>query len=496
MGTVKVLWKASKATDEIRVLHLNPGSLSLSGRLEHTTLSDHGNYEALSYVWGSPKKDEDLVLEDGSVLKITKSLSEALRDLCPKSTGASIRAKRVVTYIGAEADDSSLAIDFAYELHNYAAAHIHPDPRLHIKAEAVNLGLPPLHDPRWRAVRSLILRPWSSRSWCAQEFVLNKDVLMMCGRKEIADWHLIPGIVNLVFDRRLPVYLLPTHAEDPMSLRECLVQLWQFRRIFTRKPKGFDLLSLLRRTHSLGATDPRDKVYSLIGVAQDAKVLTVDVDYSLPVYSLYTETAGAILETYQSTDLLYSNLSRKSYRLPSWVPDWSTWLFGSHGTISPRWYNASGGTQALMTVDYDQAHLHIAGGLVDQLFHVGDCVGTYYGPDEHPDRQAWLQKQLLLVKELYPDDNNASEVFRDNVRRRLWYRSLCTISKGLFGAVPKAARKGDWVCMFEGTGSLFVVRSSNVKDRDELIGPAYVHGLMYGEVFKLEGFSSGTVTLV
>lgn len=65
---------------EIRLLHLSPGSFSsaLRGTLGTTTLTQPLAYEALSYAWGTEVSSNRLVL-DGYELEITKNLEIALR---------------------------------------------------------------------------------------------------------------------------------------------------------------------------------------------------------------------------------------------------------------------------------------------------------------------------------------------------------------------------------------------------------------------------------
>ncbi|TGO35705.1 hypothetical protein BHYA_0149g00180 [Botrytis hyacinthi] len=69
-------------TDSIRLLILHPGTL---GYLIHTTLREcrcdiHGNYPALSYVWGDAN-DTTYILVDGFRFAVTVNLAAALHDL-------------------------------------------------------------------------------------------------------------------------------------------------------------------------------------------------------------------------------------------------------------------------------------------------------------------------------------------------------------------------------------------------------------------------------
>ena len=83
----------------------------------------------------------------------------------------------------------------------------------------------------------------------------------------------------------------------------------------------FNLLGLLQFSHIFQATDPRDKVYSLLNLANDRQDLALPFDYSCTPEDLYIFVARRILETSPNLNILYSNLNKKSLNLPSWVPD-------------------------------------------------------------------------------------------------------------------------------------------------------------------------------
>lgn len=179
---------------QIRLLHLAPGNPDdpLSGRLERAYLAG-ASYDALSYEWGNPDRNHAVTLQDGSIVHITASLHHALRDLRQDYTSRRCRtiwadaicinqddlqerqrqvammgtiyrsATRVITYIGPERDNSSLAIEFAQNLRQYALSRDgDPDPRLHLEHELVSVGLPPISDPLWKALKALLQRGWVS----------------------------------------------------------------------------------------------------------------------------------------------------------------------------------------------------------------------------------------------------------------------------------------------------------------------------------------------
>ena len=82
---------------------------------------------------------------------------------------------------------------------------------------------------------------------------------------------------------------------------------------------------LLSDFRSLEATDPRDKVHALLGLAMTNKNL-VKPDYSLTIRQVYTGIAQSLLGADEQDPLRrFSHVQKtdETHKLPSWVPDWS-----------------------------------------------------------------------------------------------------------------------------------------------------------------------------
>ncbi|KAK4452256.1 heterokaryon incompatibility protein-domain-containing protein [Podospora aff. communis PSN243] len=566
--------------DETRVLHLAPGAddLPLTGSLQIVALDKEPVYEALSYEWGSPGKLQKFTTTDGCVIHITQSLHDALRDLRHRDLVAGRRvlwadgicinqddviererqvsimgriyrqAQRVITYIGPEKDNGAAGVEMACKLWRL---HHDPDGLDIDDLDAANLeeaGLASREDPSWAALKSLFLRSWASRCWCAQEFVCNENLIMMCGKTVLPSWEILPGVVQLCFSRQMPAALLPTPAEDTASLKECLWSLLRLRRALIPPSSAIevDLWYLLTRFHPFQATDPRDKVYSLLGHDVDGSSPEIPVDYAVSVRDLYTKEAVLILNKRKDLKLLNSCLHQKNQSLPSWVPDWSTWHFGSGPGAGAHDRNilASGSTMSRFTIDEGMGGLEVAGCLVDEISWVGDGILPYYITHDGPAaarRKDWLERQLEAARNLdhSPDGTSDSSgmlwrsliantthqeteakdsyvrffdaqrnvtndspeeqkemarKFCDAVRWRSRYRSLASTKIGYFGAVPQTAQPGDIVCMFLGARHLFVVRPKGLDFT--YVGHAYIHGLMRGEVLEAQWYRERTFALV
>ena len=87
-----------------------------------------------------------------------------------------------------------------------------------------------------------------------------------------------------------------------------------------------------------GATDPRDKVYSVLGLARvpmtttaetpapDLRTLTFPVDYTKSVSEVYQDVVKYFVNRDRNLDILSILLTHRNSSsdndLPSWVPDW------------------------------------------------------------------------------------------------------------------------------------------------------------------------------
>lgn len=366
---------------------------------------------------------------------------------------------------------------------------------------------------------------------------------MRCGRTELPDWHLLADIVHFAVIQALPTLCLPETPEDPDSLRECHTYLADLRTSIISHRCTLDLLELLKLTHPFRATDPRDKVYSLLGFLANYNRKSLRIDYQCPVEELYIAVARTILTESPTLNILYSNLGKKALHLPSWVPDWSTWQYGSHGTACESDHMACGSTQPELRLHHSTNRFDVTGCLISKIVQVSDRVGPHFEGPFRPinaQQRQWLNEQERIIQQLepYPGGIDSTDVlwktlianttlrtdvettsykplfiahlnctenssmklklmakeFYDAVRRRSRYRRLAVTENGYFGGIPEGARVGDWVCMFHGGRYLFVVRQ--VRNYFTYIGHAYIHGLMQGEVLHFDWYAKHVIPLV
>ncbi|MCJ1314383.1 hypothetical protein MMC25_008065 [Agyrium rufum] len=120
------------------------------------------------------------------------------------------------------------------------------------------------------------------------------------------------------------------------QLRFLVEANWESLDITSRYSFKPTLLNFLTQTRLAEATDPRDKVYGIFSLAEDAKKLGYQetdskwipfkVDYQLTKDRVFINVTKAILYTSHSLYVLQFARKRTGQAgcLPSWVPDWAS----------------------------------------------------------------------------------------------------------------------------------------------------------------------------
>jgi hypothetical protein len=119
-----------------------------------------------------------------------------------------------------------------------------------------------------------------------------------------------------------------------------------------RKQDPANFHALLDISKNRFSTDPRDKIYAILGIPEEVSGITLlKVDYTMTTCELYMHVCRVLYEETKSLDFL-SMVERnriqnqnQQFNLPSWSPDWTVYtnmdsLFrdGSH---PPLWSAAN-----------------------------------------------------------------------------------------------------------------------------------------------------------
>jgi hypothetical protein len=302
---------------DIRLFQLSEGSLDepIHGSLELASLTQFPQFEALSYTWADKDGDytrcRKLFLGPAwDVLPITANCDAALRRLrysdgprflwvdsiCinqddNRERSHQVRnmreiyaaASHVMIYLGGAYDESHIAMLEISGPHDSGAAAIGNDKYV------------------VSAIRNLFGRPYFSRIWVIQEVAMARLATVYCGVESLGWSKFHPSTLKKI---------------DGMEVAPSWIEHFDRPRHIGME----DFPQLLIDTYECKSSDPRDKVFALLGLILTANQDGLLADYSLTVEQLYIGLAAHLITNYPSCKILrYRN---SNPLLPSWVPDW------------------------------------------------------------------------------------------------------------------------------------------------------------------------------
>jgi hypothetical protein len=158
-----------------------------------------------------------------------------------------------------------------------------------------------------------------------------------------------------------------------------------------------NLLGLMRHACKFNATDPRDKLYALLGMKSMVDVV-IEPTYPDPVSKVYTDFVCAFLRDKRNLSFLAGAgtgiwQSEPSFNFPSWVPD----LRGPLATIDDyRSFAAAGPTDTTVTFSADLCLLLAEGVIRDIIEDVNRRARA-----DMLERNGWISLILSQNRHLY-----------------------------------------------------------------------------------------------
>jgi hypothetical protein len=381
------------------------------------------------------------------------------------------------------------------------------------------------------------------RCWILQEFCAAHDLVLVWGPANLAFKH-FSAVWALLYNALRVPQEFGSHI-DWGNLQEQLEKTkpMVLQHIVT---KHRPLLGQLTVTHLLQATDPRDKLFALLGISTDAQDLKIRADYSKSLRDVCIQLSSALLARDGLSSLSLVSLPWYMSPTPSWVPDWSRWRPSTsvQTHVEPRdgqkWFAAAGARPAKFSIS-DEAILSVAGRIVGTVQDVGSTGKIYHfsrsqhrckaakvfwddiqrfqpaqawlsptsaaddvafrlpilfsdqpPPNNHhpsPERIEYLKVSYQALRRFIRESGN-QEILPKPPKQCLLY--LNEMAPGLFpfkvsdrvGMGPKATQRDDLVCVFHGAPAPFIIRRKD-NGRFTYIGEAFVDGMMHGEAMRL-----------
>ncbi|KAH6618768.1 heterokaryon incompatibility protein-domain-containing protein [Boeremia exigua] len=203
--------------------------------------------------------------------------------------------------------------------------------------------VPPEDDPVWFAWRRFFASPYFRRIWILQEYTLGSDLYVHNGIS-LLSYPLIYVVMDCVknYSRMMNMHYLGRGENAELTLAAFIGWNGLGTMNMERLRTGEDLrdkdwvknksrlIDKIWHTFKFDATDPRDKIYALLGLASDAEHFGHLVSYqpedTYP--KVYTRFTKAFIEQGHLVEVLsMACMTPVSPLLPSWVPDWFTSSF-------------------------------------------------------------------------------------------------------------------------------------------------------------------------
>jgi hypothetical protein len=359
----------------IRLIKLEPGDGNqVSCSLEHVSLDDRPTYDAISYCWGHEDASFP-ILCNGATLLVRRNLYNALchfqdhdnavwlwvdaicinqanlqekNEQVPLMGSIYSQANHVRVWLGREYYNpaeavqtikklSSLARRYSEERNIPLSSLADSDYR---DAWIIANGESELHRAEltgdWAPFVLLLTNPWFSCIWVIQEVALSRGkATLYSGQHVTLSWSELE--LALLFSNQCA--LLPqmsgfARLDDIVWLHRVVALVKttvRFRTISaSEEGSGLGLYWLLRTNHDALATDPRDMVFGLLGMAakdrdeRTGQATDIAADYGMEVAEVYQKVTEHFLVRFSTLTALSGAGLHYSGPLPSWVVYWDS----------------------------------------------------------------------------------------------------------------------------------------------------------------------------
>ncbi|CAO2658363.1 Nn.00g060860.m01.CDS01 [Neocucurbitaria sp. VM-36] len=516
---------------QIRLATILPGRYvePISCSLTTVFVDDLPEYYSLSYAWGD-RRDSRQILLNGVPFNtrasevflwlgdyVETSIQET--NLGTQSTNGQesfsrVEAVRIVTYIK----------QLSHGQHPIYAVQGAEQDRLVAELQALD---------------KLMESSWWRRIWTVQEVILPPNVTIMIGLLQFS-WTVLAAAARN-FSKHYILRCCPGIVNDTTLLAKFYHPIDGIE-IFRSKyhsREQINLLDLLHDFRSRLSTDPRDKIFGLLGLVMgDPKYHGLRVDYSLTADAVYENTFIYLLQIEGNLNALVKGVEvERMLDLPTWIPDWAAQIDQSRTRInmavrtSLNLYKASLYTRSDICWPANTKILGVKGLLFDAVATLpepipdtlsitrGDIhnyIETLYKDMTNKDhsyigggdlaiafrRLFTMDQVIVMANQSTPDQlrratihdyknyKNTGILLPDDPSRILyiqWYRFFI-LKKGFIGLGPMNMRVGDTVHILLGGSVPFVLRPvaeqqgpTGQPKRYEFVGNCYVQGIMDGE---------------
>ncbi|KAF1974397.1 hypothetical protein BU23DRAFT_531979 [Bimuria novae-zelandiae CBS 107.79] len=220
--------------------------------------------------------------------------------------------------------------------------------------------------------------PWFRRVWVLQEASSHRTVTARIGEYTLPFEAIIIAALWQSFLTRSYTSLSDVELGHARSGQGYLPELW-LNLLHTRKPRGLPIIELVCRARDFQASDPRDKLFAMLGLANDVYTSSgllpyyLQPDYTISKDAVYMRFAKGIIAQTGNLDILSAVNTfsgQPNEASATWMPQLDVPIATIRGLGFPRKYNAAFATKQVLnatTNDCDANLLSLSGFVVDTV---------------------------------------------------------------------------------------------------------------------------------
>ena len=377
---------------EIRLILIKPGLWDdeVHCTLTLTSLLEHGPpFNCLSYCWGDYQDTRQITLEhtrfgcrsvrvranlyaalrhlrksDGAVLFWIDALCINQRDTQERSEQVGLmreiyeKAEAVFVWLGLCDEILESAIGFIRGIHDKFRAKCGSG-RISVwttfdaaqgqilEAIDVNGTTSTPNHKALQALHKFFRLPWFRRVWVLQEVWVASRVVVRCGYMGL-DWEAVM-LAGIWQGCRATEYLMPPLRENLQGGIGYLPELW-VRLAACNKERQLSIIELIFEAREFDATDPRDKLFALLGLGKETYQGGALLDRQIPDYKkskidVYKDFTISIINQRRSLEILSAvdtfTPQPEGTSASRWIPDFDRGISVIRLLGYPRLYNAA-----------------------------------------------------------------------------------------------------------------------------------------------------------
>ncbi|KAK2676523.1 hypothetical protein RAB80_008709 [Fusarium oxysporum f. sp. vasinfectum] len=412
----------------------------------HVSLEQPPPYTAISYTWGRYRLHgalQALRQKHSSVLVWADALCINQKDRDERSQQVQLmpfiysNADNVAIWLGPEENDSARAVRFLDAIETTGEPFDSSNISKLLAAGAENGDL--------LAVVSLFGREYWRRLWVVQEVFNAKRIMVHCGSTRL-EWKKYQS-ASVLFSQRRGELIFNNKDKLKRRLVTSPDQFSYVQTLIYQGPASLPdlkfhmsdgeeaLLQVLRTCRRKLASDPRDKLYGILGVLPASIREEFRADYNLSVKDVYTEIVDFLLKTTEKLDIIceaiHFPVHTSTANLPTFVPDWShipqTSAMGFKYNFA-----ASGSSKAICRFRDERLNkLEISGLEIDIVQSKGVVVGTLCNLGDY--LMAFLHWRALLL-----------HAVEGRTKEEIQMAEECFAATICLGQIPSEYDRGRW----------------------------------------------------